>query len=267
MSSQDSMEFETRRPRAVGRVVAYYHLSNGADQAIEWAAREASARGTSLRIAGSTGAAMPKDSARALQARHPALTVDLATINFPRDALLGAADSADLLVLSASEGETAWDVLHGSLARRALRRSPCPVVVVRGRATGPVRRIVVGVDGSSAAGAALDWACGEASIHGADLVVIHAYDGDISRVEAECLLDLAVNECRDQADRLVVRGVLAESSPVSALIAASRLADMVAVGSRGQSGFKTALFGSVALSVVDSADCPVAITHPRVRLD
>jgi nucleotide-binding universal stress UspA family protein len=267
MSSLDVREVESERPRAIGRVVAGFHWSSGAEQSIEWAAREAAARGTSLRIAGSPGAAMPKDLARALQARHPDLTVDFDTINFPRDALIGAADSADLLVLSASEGESAWDVLHGSLARRALRRSPCPVVVVRGRASGPVKRIVVGVDGSSASGAALDWACDEATIHGSDLVVIHAREGDISRAEAGCVLDLAVNECRDRTAGIVVRGVLAEGSPVQALIAASRLSDLVAVGSRGHSGFKTALFGSVALSLAEHADCPVAITHPRVRLD
>lgn len=210
---------------------------------------------------------MPKELAHALQARHPDLTVDFDTINFPRDALIGAAKSADLLVLSGSEGEPTGDVLHGSLERRALRRSPCPVVVVRGRASGPVRRIVVGVDGSSAAGAALDWACDEAAIHGADIVVVHSREGDISRAEAECLLDLAVNECRDRTEGIAVRGVFAEGRPVNSLIAASRLADLVAVGSRGHSGFKTALFGSVALSLAENADCPVAITHPRVRLD
>jgi nucleotide-binding universal stress UspA family protein len=129
-----------------------------------------------------------------------------------------------------------------------------------------VRRIVVGVDGSNAATAALDWSCEEANVHGADLVVVHAREGDISRAEAECVLDLAVNECRDHTDG-VVRGVLAEGSPAHVLIAASRVADLVAVGSRGRSGFKTALFGSVALSVAENADCPVAVTHPRVRLD
>jgi nucleotide-binding universal stress UspA family protein len=37
------------------------------------------------------------------------------------------------------------------------------------------------------------------------------------------------------------------------------------VGSRGRSGFKTALFGSVALSLAEDAHCPVVVTHPTLR--
>jgi nucleotide-binding universal stress UspA family protein len=202
-----------------------------------------------------------------LQSEHPSLVVDVAAPGGdPRHALIETAQSADLLVLAASTDQTAEAVLLGSLARTAMRRSPCPVVIVRGSRTGPVRHIVVGVDGSSAAATALDWACEEASLHRADLLVIHSRIDDISRAEAGCVLDLAVNECRERTG-VTVRGVLAEGSPVPALIEASRAADIVAIGSRGRSGFKTAVFGSVALSVAESADCPVAVTHPTPRRD
>jgi nucleotide-binding universal stress UspA family protein len=58
---------------------------------------------------------------------------------------------------------------------------------------------------------------------------------------------------------------LVDGSPAAAIIRVSRDADLVAIGSRGRSGFKTALFGSVAMSVAEQAACPVAITHPRLR--
>ena len=112
--------------------------------------------------------------------------------------------------------------------------------------------MVVGVDGSSAAGAAVDWTCEEATIHGADLRVVHAVDRGADWSDAQYLLDLAVAECRARTD-VIVSGLL------------SRDADLIAIGSRGRSGFKTALFGSVALTVAEHADCPVAVTHPRLR--
>ena len=98
------------------------------------------------------------------------------------------------------------------------------------------------------------------------LAIIGVADLDISRAEAGCVLDLAVNECRHRTS-VAVHGRLCEGDPASAVVEASRDADIVTIGSRGRSGFKTALFGSVALSVAGSADCPVAVTHPTPRSD
>jgi nucleotide-binding universal stress UspA family protein len=59
--------------------------------------------------------------------------------------------------------------------------------------------------------------------------------------------------------------VLVDGSAGPTLIQLSQNADLIAIGSRGRSGFKTTLFGSVALTVAGHADCPVAVTHPRLR--
>lgn len=281
MSSQHAPDIGRSERPWPGRVLVGFDGSPSSEVAIEWAIREVAARGSSLRI--SSSAIRPRCFDRhevddlqeqrlsrvvnRMHAEHPSLVVDVApTDGQARHALIENAESADLLVLAASTEESAEAVLLGSLARTAMRRSPCPVVIVRGSRTGPVRHIVVGVDGSNAAAAALDWACVEANLHRADLLVIHSRTDEISRAEAGCVLDLAVNECRERTG-VPVRGVLAEGSPASALIDASRAADVVAVGSRGRSGFKTAVFGSVALSVAEGADCPVAVTHPAVRRD
>jgi nucleotide-binding universal stress UspA family protein len=196
---------------------------------------------------------------------HPGLVVEAVSTHLdPRDALLDEAAAADLLVLGSSEPGVAHTLLLGSVARTAARRSPCPVVVVRGRGVREVRRIVVGIDGSSAAMAALDWACDEANRHGADLSLLHTCEHVGGLDAARAVLDDAVHECR-QRTLNAVHGELLEGSPSAALVRASRNADLVAIGSRGRSGFKTALFGSVALSVAEHAECPVAITHPRMR--
>jgi nucleotide-binding universal stress UspA family protein len=110
----------------------------------------------------------------------------------------------------------------------------------------------------------VDWACEEATIHGADLWVVHAVDSDVDRANAQSLLDLAIAECHRRTNAVVV-GLLVEGSAAAALIALSRDADIVAIGSRGRSGFKTALFGSVAETVAEHADSPVAVTHPKLR--
>ena len=210
--------------------------------AVEWAIHEVAARGSSLRVGSSKlSTCFHRDSVDSvreqrlsrllhdLRNQHPSLVVDLTTTRGdPRQALIEEAENSDLLVLPASNGQTAEAVLLGSLARTAVRRSPCPVVIVRGSAKAPVRQIVVGVDGSSAAGAAIDWACDEANLHRAGILVIHSREGDISRAEAGCVLDLAVNECR-QRTGVCIRGVLTEGSPTTALVEASRTADIVAM--------------------------------------
>ncbi len=281
MSSQSALQIEPHQRHWPGRVLVGFDGSQTAALAVEWAIREVAARGSSLRVGSSE---LPTCFDRVqrrwrctsgrlsrllheLHDEHPSLVVDLTTTQGdPRQALIEEAGNSDLLVLPASNGQSAEAVLLGSLARTAVRRSPCPVVVVRGTANGPVRRIVVGVDGSSAAGAAIDWVCDESNLHRAGILVIHSREGDISRAEAGCVLDLAVNECRQRTGACVT-GVLTEGSPISALVDASRTADIVAIGSRGRSGFKTTVFGSVALSVAGSARCPVAVTHPTLRLD
>jgi len=279
MSSQSAPQIERDEKQWPGRVLVGFDGSPAGSSAVRWAIREVAARGSSLRIGSSlTNGCVLRNVddlnqqrlsrlLHELHAEHPSLVVDVTSaLGDPRQVLLGEAENSDLLVLAASGSESAEAVLLGSLARTALRRSPCPVIVVRGDSTQPVRRIVIGVDGSNAASAAIDWASEEANMHTADVLVIHARERGVSRAEAGCVVDLAVNECR-QRTGVAVRGVVFEGDPASALIEASRDADIVTIGSRGRSGFKTALFGSVALSVAGGASCPVAVTHPTPRLD
>jgi nucleotide-binding universal stress UspA family protein len=261
------------------RIVAGFDGSDGSAAAVEWAAREALARGSTLRVV--TCSAVPpaidysgvgsrqvlslSEAVEATRRRHPGLVVQQSATHLDASsALLAEATEADLLVIGSSERGAARGLLFGSVARTAARRSPCPVVIVRGCRTRPVRRIVVAVDGSNAASTAVDWACDEAERHRAEILVVHAREGDLSRAEAQCIVDLTVNECRERTTR-PVRGDLLEGEPAAAITGASHDADLIAIGSRGRSGFKTALFGSVALSVAEHAACPVAITHPRVR--
>ncbi len=189
------------------------------------------------------------------------------------DPLVDHAVGAELLVVG--PGAVGNDLrTFASAARRAARRRSCPVVVVRGRRR-PLRRITVGVDCSNAAATALDWAIDEADLHEASLRVIHAWQpptrtdrfrrsADPPRSDAMRIVDVAVAYVQRHTT-LPVRGCLVRGDPGTALTAHSAHTDLLVVGSRGRSGFRTMSFGSVALAVASGSDCPVVIVHPQLR--
>jgi len=228
----------------VGRIVVGSDGSASALAAIEWAAGEAERRGSSLHV----------------------------VAHQTRELVLEAAVGADLLVVDAANLQQ----LLRSTSSAGARRSSCPVIVVRGRVEQPLRRIVVGVDGSNASANALDWAVDEACFHDAELVIVHAWpptgggdhstrSDDLDRSDAQCSVDVSVRHCEKRMERRV-SGELIEGDPGVVLTAMSTGADLIAVGSRGRSGFTTLLLGSVAVTVSDCARCPVAIIHPRNRV-
>jgi nucleotide-binding universal stress UspA family protein len=286
---------ELRGPSAIrseglgpgGRVVVGFDGSESARAAVVWAASEAALRDAVLRIivcsaepesidvshGGAHRRRSLTDSAESVKAVHPALKVEvIATHPDPRDALTMDLTNSDLLVVSAATPGMARTWLLGSVPRSASRRSPCPVVVVRGEPRPQIRRIMVGIDNSNAAMAAADWACREADLHGAKMLLVHAWfdtgidrsarERHLDRVDVQCALDLAVSRCRRRSSTHV-EGELVEGNPTQILIDGSAAVDLLAIGSRGRSGFKTLLFGTVALDVAERAHCPVTIAHPQ----
>lgn len=142
--------------------------------------------------------------------------------------------------------------------------------------------IVVGVDGSPGAEAALEWACAEAARHGTTLRVVVASSSprglggppdEVSameplyqegRQEAERILDRAVARVGDQAERVAIEPLVVDDYPARALIRAARGADLLVVGTRGRGGFAGLLLGSVSQQCVQHAPCPVVVVpSPR----
>lgn len=139
------------------------------------------------------------------------------------------------------------------------------------------REIVVGVDGSPASQAALQWAAKEAAGRGCDLRVIHAYDwhvigarapiggplADDARARAEKLVASAVADAKALAPQIAVGGEAVLGSPGHSLVAASPDAELVVVGSRGRGGFASLLLGSVSQQVATHAAGPVVVVRGR----
>jgi nucleotide-binding universal stress UspA family protein len=147
--------------------------------------------------------------------------------------------------------------------------------------------IVVGVDGSDASHDALRWAAEEAKLRSAALVALHAWSfvpaqpigdpgmlavpaGDLAgQLNAEndaarIGLDQAVDDALGAGSDVELERRLVEGDAGEALVAASKEAVLVVVGSHGRSGFKAALLGSVSRHVVDHAACPVVVVKSPV---
>lgn len=142
------------------------------------------------------------------------------------------------------------------------------------------QRIVVGVDGSEHAAAALRFAVEEARLRDATLVVVHAwtyvplapiqtaYDmipptfvaDDLEREEeaARGVLDDALAGL--PVDLSVEKRVVA-GNPADAILDEAKDASLVVVGSRGRGRLTSAFLGSVSSRVIEHAPCPVVVVR------
>jgi nucleotide-binding universal stress UspA family protein len=140
--------------------------------------------------------------------------------------------------------------------------------------------IVVGVDSSEGAKAALRFALDEAKLRQAALRVVHTWQfgyigvkgiegfspvagadlGDLRRT-AEVALDAVVHEVVPDANGVAIERQVSEGAPATVLVDESRHADLLVVGSRGHGGFAGLLLGSVSQQCAHHAACPVVIVR------
>lgn len=139
--------------------------------------------------------------------------------------------------------------------------------------------IVVGYDGSKAAGEALRWAAGEAERRGWGVRLLRStLEPSATAPELEVWADVVAARDRLQADldaTVAALGrehpdvsfstVLVEDPPQLALAAASDDAAMVVVGARGRGGFTSLLLGSVSHRVAAAGSCTVVVVRGRVH--
>lgn len=146
--------------------------------------------------------------------------------------------------------------------------------------------IVVGVDNSKGAHAALQFALEEAKLRGARLRAVHAWHyasigapaieaggqpmfgvelADLQR-GVEASFEATLREAIPDAGGIDVERRVVEGPAAAALVEESRGADLLVVGSRGLGGFRGLLLGSVGQQVAHHAACPVVIV-PHERHD
>lgn len=137
-------------------------------------------------------------------------------------------------------------------------------------------RIVVGIDGSAPAEAALRWAIRQAKFTGAVVDAVIAWELPIAlgrfgsarrappddaefRQLAQRTVSEVLDAVADQAGPVEVRPLVREGSAAGVLLAAADEADLLVLGNRGRGGFSRALLGSVSLQCVQYAPGSVAV--------
>jgi nucleotide-binding universal stress UspA family protein len=150
--------------------------------------------------------------------------------------------------------------------------------------TPPVGAIVVGVDGSSGADVAIDWAAGEAAVRRRPLVLVHAEPlladdgrgwladdsvdiGDVAinlRDAGHGLLELAETRATRAHPTLTVHRSLRATDPRTALLELSADAELVVLGSHGRGPIASMVLGSVSVEVARRSQCPAVVARePR----
>ncbi|GIH95221.1 universal stress protein [Planobispora siamensis] len=142
--------------------------------------------------------------------------------------------------------------------------------------------IVVGVDGSAPAMAAVEWAAQDAARGGAALKIVHVHDtgagvpplslvspadepGGSVAGHAREVLTAAAQRARDRAPGIEITTDLAAGKAVERLKSESERADTLVVGSRGIGGFAGLVLGSAGLGLAGHAAGPVVVVRAPSR--
>lgn len=223
----------------------------------------------------------------ALQVKAEGRQVD-GVVGFGRAADVIADECADfkpdlLVVGSRGRGGIASAVL-GSVSAELVDRAHCPVLVAR---TPRLHSIVLAEDGSPSAAAGASAIVDLPAFATCDVRVVSVVDAgfpvvladpglpdtalDAFRAYQSSLPELRASHAamaRERAAALSLAGITATSEQREGRAAAELLtaasqqhADCIVIGSRGQTGLRRLLLGSVARSVLFHAPCSVLITH------
>lgn len=125
--------------------------------------------------------------------------------------------------------------------------------------------VVVGVDGSAAALAAVHLAVTEAADRGLPLLVVHAVGDGEPDEQRDRLLACAVAAARSAEPDVEVRTRVAGWDPAAVLAAASAEARIVVVGMAGKDDPPEAADRSVALHLLRRLHCPLVVVRGRRR--
>ncbi|MFR9798576.1 universal stress protein [Streptomyces sp. MS06] len=226
----------------------------------------------------------------------------------PPTVLQDRSRTAELVVVGSRGLGGFAELLLGATAVQLAAHAACPVMVVRGRlestasttasastptgtptgtgtstttgtggSTGPV---LLGVDGSPAGAAAVEFAFTEAALRGTGIVALHAWTpwsvppspppdpsapyaagpGELAEGERRLLAEATV-DCRARHPDVPVEQAPVRGGVREALIEASAGAGLVVVGARGRGGFTGLFLGSVSQAVLHHAHCPVVVVR------
>ncbi|SDC86427.1 Nucleotide-binding universal stress protein, UspA family [Sanguibacter gelidistatuariae] len=178
--------------------------------------------------------------------------------------------------------------LLGTVSSALPAHAHCPTVVVpfRGDDGGdgaveihPLRRIVVGVDGSPSAYGALHLAIKQAQLWDAELVAVAGVPvgsgaGLLAWLPAAIDHEQVLSDVTDGLNAIVdkaeaanagvkIRRIVLDGTGAELLTEFSNASDLLVVGSRGRGGFAGLLLGSTSQAVLHHSKCPVLVVNKR----
>ncbi len=192
------------------------------------------------------------------------------------EVLLDEATRASLVVLGSRQLSTFGSYLLGSVSAAVAARAGRPVVVVRGPSGEPGEdpSVVVGVDGTEASQALLEFGFDYASRHHAPLRAIFCSHPDLLATmlwrsepavppRAEAWLAEALAGWQEKFPDVQVHSAVIREHPTAGLVSASLNQELLVVGNHGRHASAAGLLGSVSQGVLHHAYCPVAVipTH------
>ena len=293
-----------------GTVVVGVDGSKSADQALDWAIEQAELERRPLTLVhalgplGTSGTAwldqagvnqrdivdamrneghVLLDAARGrVFAKAPQVVVhEVLRLVDPREALLDLSHDAAMIVLGSRGRGPVRSLVLGSVSVGVSRHAACPVVILRPRNVGVVRRgVLVGADGTERSHASLEFAYRQASLRRLPLTVMHCFwdaqgatagahvipDDAEGYDDQRLLLAESVSGMAEKFPDVHVRTELARGLADDCLVRASGQMDLVVVGFHHAGAVSGLVYGSVASTVLEHASCIVAvIPEPEPR--
>jgi nucleotide-binding universal stress UspA family protein len=186
----------------------------------------------------------------------------------------------DLIVVGSHSRTAPGRFFFGSVSQKLVHEAHCTVRVARGRVEEPDTpvRLIVGVDGSMGAGAAVDVVASRHWVQGSEARIVSAL-WKIPTVTSEAMLSQIAEwvssenarvkgiiesaERRLHAAGLVTSVVMKEEEPKQLLLseAESWGADSIFVGARGVGRLERLLIGSVSSAIAARARCSVEVVR------
>ena len=280
-------------PRITALWIAGHDGSGAARHAVRWAIANAPAHQAAIRVlrlwtpdipmVGDLDLPTLMDQARAsviADFARLAKTVDAGVpvdwteeFDKPVGALLDASDAADLLVLGTRGSGRLKRLLLGSVSLQCASASRVPVAVIPQSAQlkGRIDRLVVGMDGSENAMAALRWALTFAHA-GTRVHVVGVWEplrfasaADSFTFEylsepARAKFDAAIDQVQQSTNtQAIVDREFIRANPTEAFIERGSDADLIVLGARGRGRLTASVLGSVTHRVLQQAPCPIVV--------
>ncbi|MFC4542908.1 universal stress protein [Halosolutus amylolyticus] len=257
--------------------------SGPANAALEYAGEIAAAEDVTVHVlhvidpdADPADVETPLESSRKWAGDAGAPVIDEIHTGEPRDAILeyAATRDVDAIVMGTRGRSGVGRLLLGSVTEGVVRDAEVPVLVVRGAAEVerqyPFETIVVPIDGSDHADAAIERALSIARHHDATVHLLSVVDVTPAGIDERT--DLRLDRLENAAERIIDDGVAtAESAgidPETAIRYGStdrtirnyvteQDATLLVMGTHGRSGIDRLLIGSVTERVLRTATVPV----------